>query len=347
MPIIDTPVQSPLFIHGYGSVSAAGLDAASLYQACTDQVTIPFTQLERKVEDQTVSYDIRPVDQLALRGAMPKHPRLRRASGVSKFAITAAVEALGEDRIKKIQNHEFRLGIVVSFINGCVNYSNRFYTEALNDPALASPIIFPETVFNAPASHVAAYLGCDGPAYTLLGDSSAWFSAIDVARGWLDTDQVDGCLILCAEEIDWLSCEGLSYYSRDLKATEGAAALYVENKPSDIQLESLLGPFDYTSRDEKREAIKSAWAIEKDADTDLLVDGMTGISKLDRDENEATSGWSGRRISPLATLGSGMGANCGFQTVVALEALKNGHDAAVVFATGGNQHAYAARFKNS
>lgn len=345
--IISSPNHSPVFVHGYGSVSAAGMDAAALYQACSNKNDITITQLTRQVKEETISYNVRPVDQLELRGVMPKHPRLRRASGVTKSAITAAAEALGEERISSIQNGEIRLGVVVSLINGCVNYSNRFYTEVVSDPSLASPILFPETVFNAPASHVAAYLGSDGPAYTLLGDSSAWFSAIDVARGWLDTDQVDGCLILCAEELDWLSCEGLSYYSRELVATEGAAAIYLENNPSEIELASLLGPFDYTSHEEKRIAIQQAWEIEKDADSDLLIDGLTGISQLDRDEQSATDDWSGQRISPLATLGSGMGANCGFQTIIALEALKHNGGASIVFASGGNQHAYSARFQKT
>lgn len=299
------------------------------------------------MEDVSICYDVRAVDTLALRGAMPKHPRLRRASGVSKFAITAAAEALGEERIAKIQNHEMRLGIVVSFINGCVNYSNRFYSEALNDPAFASPIVFPETVFNAPASHIAAYLGSDGPAYTLLGDSSTWFSAIDVARDWLDTDQVDGCLVLCAEELDWLSCEGLSYYSRQLKGTEGAAAIYLENSPSDTRLECLLGPAPYTSSAEKKDALNAIWQIDKEDGKDLLVDGLTGIPRLDRSEAETSASWSGDRISPQTTLGSGMGANCGFQTIIALEALKHHDGASVVFAGGGNQQAFAARFSQA
>jgi len=33
------------------------------------------------------------------------------------------------------------------------------YDETLRDPTTASPLFFPETVFNAPASHIAALLG--------------------------------------------------------------------------------------------------------------------------------------------------------------------------------------------
>ena len=55
-----------------------------------------------------------------------------------------------------------------------------------------------------------------------------------VAEDWISADLVDGCLIVCAEETDWLTLEALSLYSRDFIATEGAAAVYLEATPSDI-----------------------------------------------------------------------------------------------------------------
>jgi len=336
---------SPIFVHGYGCVSAAGIGSSAIYETCMQKREIPLESRERIVGDQTVVSDVRAVDAVALRAAMPKHPRLRRASSVTKFAITAAYEALGQERVEQIQQGEFRLGIIVSFINGCVNYSNRFYAEVLDDPKFASPILFPETVYNAPASHVASFLNSAGPAYTLIGDSSAWFSAVKMGQEWLRSDQVDGCLVICAEELDWLVKEALSLYSRDLHATEGAAAMYLEKEPSEIELEEMLGPFDYTTTDERREAINDAWAIKKNESQTMLVDGLTGVEKIDRDEKQALQAWSGARVSPAVTLGSGSGACCGFQTIVALEALRKGHPSSVVMASGTNQHAFSARFQ--
>ncbi len=107
----------------------------------------------------------------------------------------------------------------------------------------------------------------------------------------------------------------------------------------------MLGPFDYTTTDERHEAINDTWEIEKDESKALLVDGLTGVEKIDRDEKKALQAWSGARVSPAVTLGSGSGACCGFQTVVALEALKQGHPSSVVMASGTNQHAFSARFQ--
>jgi len=320
------------------------MDAASLYRACLERSKLPVSQLERSLGGETVCYANRPVDSQALREAMPKHPRLRRASNVTKFAVTAAHEAIGAERMERMKNGELNIGIVLTFLNGCVNYTNRFFGEVLDNPVFASPILFPETVFNAPASHIAAYLGCDGPVYSLLGDSATWFSAMDVAEGWISSGLVDGCLVVCAEEIDWLTLEGLGLYSRKLIATEGAAAVYLEAAPSEIAFEMLCGPFPYNSAAERRIAVRDAWAPHEILPRDILVDGLTGVPRLDRDELAATALWDGGRISPASVLGEGMGIRCGFQTIAAIEALRDGHDSATIFAAGGNQHAFSARF---
>jgi 3-oxoacyl-(acyl-carrier-protein) synthase len=74
---------------------------------------------------------------------------------------------------------------VVCVFSGCVNYSSRFYSETLKDPATASPLVFPETVFNAPASHLSAFLGNSAINYTLVGDSGTFLIGLAMAAQWL------------------------------------------------------------------------------------------------------------------------------------------------------------------
>jgi len=332
----------PLFVHGYGAVSAAGLDAASLYQATIDGVTLPIVQKEYPLGEGTISYPGRHVDTKALRTILPRAPRLRRSSNVTKFAMAAALQAVPDERAAQIKNQEFRLGIVVSFMNGCVNYSCRYYQEVLEEPAHASPLVFPETVFNAPGSHVASYFESDGPCYTLIGDSATWLSAITVARDWLASDQVDGCLVLCAEELDRLTSEALHLYSRQNVATEGATSLYLERSPAEIQLADLHGPFPYNTTEERKNALTRA--ISTLESSGILVSGLTGVSNSDQMETELTPPSSGPVLSPSQILGEGMGIKCGIQTIVALEALKNGASRTSVLAAGTNQHAFSAVF---
>jgi hypothetical protein len=342
MSVESDPDAFPLFIHGHGCISCAGADATSLYQACVDGATIPDVPLERSLGDTTVSYRHRPVSAESQQATLPRHPRLRRSSNVTKFAVSAAHQAMGTERMARIKSRELNIGIVVSLLNGCVNYSNRFFGEALADPSLASPILFPETVFNAPASHVAAYLECDGPTYTLIGDATTWFSAIRVAEDWISNGLVDGCLVICSEESDWLTLEGIELYARDLIATEGAAAIYVEANPSPISIQSLEGPFPYTDATERRAAIEEAWQAQQENQADLLVDGQISVPRLDRDEAAITRSWQGTRLSPAKVLGEGMGIRGGLQTIAAIEALGDQHQSVTILAPGGNHQAFSA-----
>ena len=335
----------PLYIHGHGAVSSAGSDSAALYRAILENTVPPAAELTREVGGETIRHAHRPVDRAALKDSMPKHPRLRRASDITKFAVTAAHQAIGAERLAKLRDRSLNIGVIVSFMNGCVNYSNRFFGEVLEDPAFASPILFPETVFNAPASHIAAYLDCDGPVYTLIGDSATWFSALTVAEDWISGGLVDGCLVICAEETDWLTLEALRLYSRGLIGTEGAAAIYVEANPSPIAIAQLSGSFGYTDAAERRAAIRQAYdCLEK---AGLLIDGLTGVPRFDKDEAIATTDWPAARHSPAQILGEGMGLRHGFQTIAAIEAIQNGHETASILASGGNQQAFSATLAKS
>src|SRR5207237_6501166 len=110
----------------------------------------------------------------------------------------AALEALGEDA-SRVSEGRLRVGIVLCVMAGCVSYSRRFYKETLDDPATASPLVFPETVFNAPASHIAALLGTTAITYTLVGDPGTFLHGLALAADWLLSQRVDGCLVVGTE----------------------------------------------------------------------------------------------------------------------------------------------------
>ena len=64
-----------------------------------------------------------------------------------------------------------RTAVVFAITDGGVLYTRKFYEQIVKQGAnSASPLLFPETVYNAPASHLAAQLGIDGASYTLVGD---------------------------------------------------------------------------------------------------------------------------------------------------------------------------------
>jgi len=128
-----------------------------------------------------------------------REPRLRRASPITFFLVEAAAQALSE----ATPQERAETGIIVAFSAGCLAYSRRFYEQIVKQgQRAASPALFPETVFNSPVSHVATVLGLNGAAYALVGDESAWVSALITASVWLKEGRVRQVLVLGAEEFD-------------------------------------------------------------------------------------------------------------------------------------------------
>ncbi len=239
-------------IAGAGVVSPAGWGMGGFVNALEDGVKIPEEAVKRGECGFARARRV-PKQPKELR---IKSPRLRRVSPVTKYLVAASKEALDYASYPVGEPLGDRVGLVVAFMNGCVNYTNRFFGEVLDDPAMASPILFPETVFNAPASHVATVLGADGPVATVLGDSAALGEAIRTAALWNATGETDACIVACGEEVDWLSAEGLSYYGKNFVASEGAAAfLLTRNANSGVEIQSM-EQLPYTSAGERASALR-------------------------------------------------------------------------------------------
>jgi hypothetical protein len=154
-----------------------------------------------------------------------KVPRLRRASPITYYMVEAVEQALtaasGIDRS--------RVGIIATFFLGCLVYSVRFYRQITDEGRrFGSPVLFPETVFNSPLSHVVATLGLGGPVYSQIGDKSCWATGLRTAECWLRNGDADQVIVLGAEEfepheLDALHAGGL--LQKGLVPAEGAIAL--------------------------------------------------------------------------------------------------------------------------
>lgn len=311
-----------LAINGTGAVSPAGWGVGPLMEALRSGTMPAAGLLERKCGEGTVTTPVLrvPPDN----SQVPKSPRLRRTSPISKFAAAAAMEALGQQRLLQIAEG-LRVGVVFTLSNGCVNYSNRFFGEVMADPAMASPILFPETVFNAPSSHLSSMIGSTAPNDSLIGDGSGFLTGIDLAAEWLERGDVDGCLVVASEEIDWLSAEGLRLYSRSLVPSEGAGAIYLEMGEGPAIIEALPDPVSFTGRSRMEAALqlREGLSLADDGST-LLVDSRSGIRSFDEPETAMWRDWTSPAWSPKRVLGDSMGAAAAFQVVAAVEALKSG-----------------------
>jgi len=211
--------MSRVFVRGLGAVSPAGWGVPALREGLEKNQPIPAGDLARPGWKKPLK--VRSVPAPPQRPAFFTHPRLRRTGAITQHGVAAALEALEGG------NAPARLGIIVAMLAGIVTYSRRFYQEVLRDPATASPLIFPETVFNAPASHLAAYLGSTAPSCTLVGDDGMFLQGLTMAAQWLTEGEVDACVVIGAEELDWLVPDALRHFCRGDIHSSGAGALYL------------------------------------------------------------------------------------------------------------------------
>lgn len=335
--------MSLIFVRGLGAVSPAGWGVPALRRALKRGQRVSIRELP--CPGQTRPLRAQGVPPLVARAAFAAHPRLRRTSPICRYAVGAALEALEG----QAPTDAGALGIVYCAMSGCVNFSRRFYDETLKDPATASPVIFPETVFNAPASHLAAVLGTPAINYTLVGDSGTYLQGLALGADWLASGRIEGCLVVGAEELDWLVAKAFGLFDPGGMVSEGAAALYLRREPGPgrpIELRAITEAHLFFNKQDRACAARKARAEAGDTGPDaLLCNGLQGVSRLDRDEIQAWSDWTGGRLSPKLVCGEAFAAAAAWQCVAAVDALNQGEYAhASVSVVGTNQHAIAARF---
>ena len=334
-----------IFVCGIGAVSPAGWNVASLQSALDGGEPIPTVEVSW---NGNPPLRVRRVPIPSPRPAFTAHPRLRRASPISHYAAGAALEALGDDAARA-SSEDFRLGVIFCALSGCVGYSRRFYDETLKDPATASPLIFPETVYNSPASHLAALLGTTAVNYTLIGDPGTFIHGLVLAADWLTDRRVDGCLVVGAEEMDWVLADAIRLFDRQAIPGEGGGALYLCREPGagvPVRLGAITSPQLFCAGGSRAQAMGRVRAELNGAGTrPLLCDSLQGFPRTDRDELAAWSDWAGPRLSVKKILGDGLMAAAAWQCVAAVDALRRkDYTIANISVTGTNQQAIAAQF---
>lgn len=282
------------------------------------------------------------------RPAFFSHPRLRRASPITHYAASATLEAVA--RVQTIAGPHCRLGVISCLNAGCVLYSCRFWAEALQDPATASPLLFPETVFSAPASHVSALLGDTPSVYTLVGDPGTFLQGVSLAVDWLEEGQVEACIVVGAEETNWLLADALWHLEHSAILSGGAGALCLSLNPAwsnGAEMTAITSAHTTTHRINRTAAAKAMRSeLPANQPGDLLCDGTSESHRSSAPELAAWRDWTNRRLSPKRILGEGLMAAAAWQCVAGIDALFQGQYTGVnVSLVGGSQQAIGARFE--
>ena len=126
----------------------------------------------------------------------------RRMSRISRMAVASSVEALKDSGLILDTIDRERIAVIMGTLYGSSSHVEDFYISLLKDgPRGAQPFLFPETVPNAPASHIAMFHGITGPNTTFCQNEISAENAILYAQNLLLQNQVDLALVGGADEL--------------------------------------------------------------------------------------------------------------------------------------------------
>jgi 3-oxoacyl-(acyl-carrier-protein) synthase len=324
-----------LAIAGMGWVTPLGSGVDSVWERLLHGDEASATTISEEFGDR--SYTVFRVPESELRGAA--HPRLRRASVISRFAAAAGLDALRAASMKLDPQNAERTALIFAVSNGGVIYTKRFYRDIVNEGAQsASPLLFPETVFNAPASHLAAILGISGATYTLVGDGAVGLLAIKMAEDLMANEAIDYCLVVGTEEIDWLLCdayrrwrllrpappiEPFSKQKRGMILSEGAGAVLLAHDGL-FTVECAHPGGYFANRAGAEKALKRILRDLGQSEIDLVISSANGTF-VDQAEYGALRAVVPNSFvyTPKPALGESVGAAGLWQVILAAQALRS------------------------
>jgi 3-oxoacyl-(acyl-carrier-protein) synthase len=308
-----------VFITGAGWITPQGEDLAQVWEAVLAGTPAPVSELPGPAGLKSHPAACIPPKMV---DAVARRPRLRRSSNISLFAAAATLAALRDAGIDPDSGAK-NCALVFAATDGGVIYTRKFYDQVLRQGS-GSPLLFPETVYNAPASHIAALLGLDGSTYTIVGDASAGLSAINLAAELLATTAIDHCIVAAAQEADWILCEAYHQWrlTADLHGSprgaliaDGAAALVLSREGPHRLATTPAIPFFRQA--EAASSLAAALEYLPPGATPVSVISCANGTFIDGAEQAAVEGAFGTTptIRPKVTLGDPFGAGALMQII--------------------------------
>lgn len=323
-----------LSILGMGWVTPLGSGLDSVWERLLQGEEASATTVSEESVERV--YNVFRVPESVIKGF--DHPRLRRASTISRFAAIAGLQALESARLNLDSGNE-RIALIFAISNGGVIYTKRFYREIVNTGAqAASPLLFPETVFNAPASHLAAILGVTGASYTLVGDGAVGLAAMKMAEEVMDNEALDFCLVVGTEEVDWILCDAYRRWrllrqappiepygsqSRGMVLSEGAGAVLIARNGV-FSIESAHAGGYFATQSQAAEVLDRIVRDLANVEIDVVISSANGTF-IDRAESRVLHELTPNAVVYTAkpALGESVGAAGLWQVIIAAQALSS------------------------
>ncbi len=192
--------MSGIVITGIGVISSMGVGREAFWGSCQKASS----GIKKIVDFDTHSFRSNIagwVENFNPKDYMPSRV-YRRMSRVSRMAVAASIEALEDSKLTLETIDKDRVGVIIGTAYGSSSHVEDFFVSLLNDgPRGAQPFLFPETVPNAPASHISMFHGITGPNTTFCQNDISAENAILYAINLLSQDIADVVFVGGADEL--------------------------------------------------------------------------------------------------------------------------------------------------
>jgi 3-oxoacyl-[acyl-carrier-protein] synthase II len=192
-----------IVITGIGIISACGIGKEAFWKSCLEGRTgigaiQSFDTSGYPSHLGAEARDFNPKD------FMPPL-KYRRMSRVSRLAVAASIEAIKDAALAVSPQSAPSIGVVLGTGYGSTAQTDEFYVGLLKEgPEGANPILFPDTVPNAPASQISIHHGLQGPNTTFSHNEVSGEQALAYAFRLLQEDRAQAVIAGSADELSFV-----------------------------------------------------------------------------------------------------------------------------------------------
>ncbi len=201
-------VRDRIAVTGLAAISSAGVGTKALLEALGDGKS----RLRPAPEELTgaVGYQWGRAEDFKVSDFMPPL-KARKFDRCSLFAIVAARMAINHAAIDLAKTDPTRVGVMLGCGFGGIANSGDFLSGYFNKGAEGlAPMLFPNTVPNAPASNTSIELGLKGPNVTTVQRFCSAESALMMACRYLEEGRADIILAGGVDELNPLLLKGFA-----------------------------------------------------------------------------------------------------------------------------------------
>ncbi|MCG8701752.1 MAG: hypothetical protein MI922_27110 [Bacteroidales bacterium] len=215
-------MNNKVVITGIGSISPLGIGTDLLWNSYKN-----FMQSGDKSVFENSNIDLEAID--ICKYLKKNNPNF--LDRVTFFLIISAFEALQNAEVDLNYTNTERFGIVTGTKYGPIDTLAKYY-KGLHEkgPNGVSPILFPSTVINLPASQVGIEYSVHGPNITLTQGDSSGIDALGMAYGMIKRNECD--IILCCSgdaNTDLMKKLQFNNGDEDKHVSEGAVSFIIES----------------------------------------------------------------------------------------------------------------------